>query len=118
MKMPKLSPTNSYIAGFVLSIILTIIPYMIVVKHILYDNKLIFAIIAYAILQLFVQLVFFLHLGQESKPRWRLISFIFMVFIILMIVIGSLWIMDNLNYHSMSPSETDKFLIKDEGYNR
>jgi cytochrome o ubiquinol oxidase subunit IV len=116
MKKYKISPTTSYVVGFIFSIILTLLPYQIVTKDLLSGNSLIFALLGYAVLQLFVQLVFFLHLGQEKRPRWKLISFIFTVFIVLMIVVGSIWIMSNLDYHSMPPDETDKTLIQDEGF--
>lgn len=114
MKNIKNSPTNSYIAGFVLSIILTVIPYYVVTEEKLFGNQLIIALLGYAVIQLFVQLYFFLHIGRESKPRWNLISLVGMACIILIIVVGSLWIMKNLNYHSMTPSETDQYLIQDE----
>ena len=49
--------------------------------------------------QFFTQLLFFLHLGRETKPRWKLLVFLFMTMIVAILVFGSLWIMYNLNYH-------------------
>jgi cytochrome o ubiquinol oxidase operon protein cyoD len=64
-----------------------------------------------------VQLVFFLHLGGEGKPRWRLTAFLFMLLVLVILVFGSLWIMYNLDYHmTMSPEELDSQIIEDEGY--
>ena len=57
------------------------------------------AIIFLAVVQLVVQLVFFLHLGRERQPRWNLLAFAFMAIVLLILVLGSLWIMNNLNYH-------------------
>ncbi|MCE2705921.1 MAG: cytochrome o ubiquinol oxidase subunit IV [Proteobacteria bacterium] len=91
--------TKSYIIGFILSIILTVIPYYLVVNHILASEMSYIVISVFAILQLLVQLVFFLHLGGESKPHWNLIAFVFTLFIIGILVTGSLWIMYNLNYN-------------------
>lgn len=116
MKNPKHPTLSSYVTGFVLSIILTIIPYIIVVNGYLSGNKQVVFLLGFAILQLIIQLYFFLHLGQESKPRFNLISLIFMVCIIMFIVVGSLWIMNNLDYHTMTPEQTNNSLLKDEGF--
>lgn len=50
---------------------------------------------------MFIQLFFFLHLGQESKPYWNSQLFLFMLTILVILVIGSLWIMHNLSYNVM-----------------
>ncbi len=110
--------SGSYITGYVLSIVFTIIPYTLVVNDVLTGWGLYLMLACFAIVQLFVQLVFFLHLGRESKPRWNLLVFLFAVLVVVILVFGSLWIMKNLNYHSMSPQATDKSIIKDEGIKR
>lgn len=104
---------KSYSIGFLYSIGLTIVAYDLVVGHFFSKTTTIVAILILAVLQLFVQLFFFLHLGKEAKPRWNTLAFIFMMVILLIVVVGSLWIMANLNYHSMTPQE----IIKDEGLN-
>lgn len=108
---------KNYIAGFAFSIVLTIIPYYLVTGDKLAGNKLIFALLGYAVLQLFVQLYYFLHLGEESRPRWNLMTFSFMITAILIIVLGSLWIMNNINYNTTkNPNQTENFIIHDEGF--
>jgi cytochrome o ubiquinol oxidase operon protein cyoD len=52
-----------------------------------------------------VQLRFFLHLGQEAKPRWETMIFYFMVLVLLIIALGSLWIMHDLEERVMSNME-------------
>jgi cytochrome o ubiquinol oxidase operon protein cyoD len=102
---------TAYTTGFILSIILTIGAYLAVTENLLSGNVLISAIIGLAILQLFVQMFFFLHLGRESKPKWNLVAFTFMVMVVLIIVVGSLWIMRNLDYHNhMTTSEQDSYM--------
>lgn len=108
---------TSYTCGFILSIILTLIPYLMVVKHTFTGNGLVAVLIIFAIAQLLVQLVFFLHLGRESKPKWNLLIFIFTVLIVLILVIGTLWIMQNLNYH-MAPTEVDQKIFENEAIPR
>jgi cytochrome o ubiquinol oxidase operon protein cyoD len=105
---------QSYSIGFLLSIICTIAAYELVVHHVLSGWSLIAAICLLAIVQLLVQLLFFLHLNKGSKPRWNLIVFSFMLILVGILVIGSLWIMANLNYN-MDPAQQEQFIIKDEG---
>lgn len=114
--------TVSYVSGFVLSLILTLTAYFVVMQHndssqprFSYQYIVTFILIL-ALVQLFVQLLFFLHLDRESKPRWNLMVASFAVTVVLILVLGSLWIMHNLDYHHMeSPAATDKAIIKDEG---
>lgn len=88
---------GSYIVGFILSIILTVIPYTLVVNHIVTGNNLIIAIVACAAIQLIVQLIYFLHLSFAPNQQWTLISFVFTFLILVILVVGSLWIMYHLN---------------------
>lgn len=112
------SSLKSYTTGFILSIILTLIPYLIVVEKLLAGALLIVTIILFAVVQLLVQAIFFLHLGQESKPRWNLMIFLFMLIIVGILVLGTLWIMYNLDYNMMSPMETNKFIEEEERISR
>ncbi|MEK7148739.1 MAG: cytochrome o ubiquinol oxidase subunit IV [Patescibacteria group bacterium] len=101
---------RSYVTGFVLSIILTLIPYFIVAKHMLGNQSLIWAVVLFAVAQLLAQVVFFLHLSKKSKPLWNMVVFAFTIFVVSFLVIGSLWIMYNLNYNmtDTSPSKTNE----------
>jgi cytochrome o ubiquinol oxidase operon protein cyoD len=90
-----------YIIGFILSLILTFLSYAIVVEELLVGWQLLGAVAFLAASQAIVQLILFLHLGSESKPRWNLLVFLFMVLVLLIIVLGSLWIMYNLDYRMM-----------------
>ncbi len=93
---------RSYLIGFALSIILTLIAYFFVVEHVFSNHIIDYVLAALCIVQVVIQLVFFLHLGNESKPYWNFIVFSFMLSVILILVIGSLWIMYNLNYRTMA----------------
>lgn len=107
---------KSYTAGFALSIILTLAPFYIVVNELVSGWTLVFGLFGFAIAQLLVQLQFFIHLGEESKPRWNLIMFLGMALILMIVVFGSLWIMNNLNYHMMPAGhEAEKQLLEEEG---
>ena len=87
--------------GFVASLLLTVAAYRIVTHNELSDFLLHLTIFTFAVFQALVQLLFFLHLGMESKPHWGMITFLFTVLIIVVVIGGSLWIMSNLNYDLM-----------------
>lgn len=99
-----------YFVGFILSIILTLAAYFLVVQSIFSGVALVIAITVLALVQLLVQLIFFLHLGRESKPRWNLMAFLFMILVVLIIGVGSIWIMYNLDYNMMPAHETDQHM--------
>lgn len=101
----------SYVVGFVLAVILTLLAYVIVVNHWLTGAALLAAIVGLAVVQLLVQLVFFLHLGRGGSARWNVTAFLFMLIILAVIAGGSLWIMYSLNYNmQMTPQEMDKYM--------
>ncbi|MCC2625002.1 MAG: cyoD [Burkholderiales bacterium] len=91
----------SYIVGFILSIVLTLIPYYLVVNHVLPTEMGYIAIAVLAVLQLLVQLIFFLHLSLAPEGRNTLLSFIFTVIVLFILVAGTLWIMYNMNVNMM-----------------
>lgn len=105
---------KSYVIGFILSLIFTFIPYYLVKYQILSGSSLLIMILGFAVLQLIVQVIFFLHLGRGPKPNWNLFFFIATVGIILVVVGGSIMIMSNL-YRNMTPLDQVSKLTNDEG---
>jgi cytochrome o ubiquinol oxidase operon protein cyoD len=91
---------KSYVIGFISSLFLTIASFLLVLIKPFSAQTLTYSIVALAIIQAMIQLKFFLHLGQEDK-RWESMIFYFMVLILLVIAVGSLWIMYDLNYRLM-----------------
>ncbi|MFF2890193.1 cytochrome o ubiquinol oxidase subunit IV [Paenibacillus sp. NPDC057967] len=82
-----------YTIGFVLSLVLTFIPIGVVLNGWLEGKASAIALMIAAVLQLAVQLLFFMHLREEKKPRYNLISLLFGLVILFVIVAGSMWIM-------------------------
>jgi cytochrome o ubiquinol oxidase operon protein cyoD len=109
--------TRSYVRGFLLSLVFTFIPYYLVTEHALSGNALVATILGFAVVQMIIQIVFFLHLGREPKPNWNLLFFISTVGIILVVVVGSLWIMHHLHYNMtpVTPEDASKKLVEGEG---
>lgn len=106
--------TRSYIVGFILSLVFTILPYHLVVNRILTGNTLLVAILGIAILQMFIQIFFFLHLGRGPKPFYNVVFFFATAGLIVLVVGASLFIMDNLHYN-MSPEEVVRKQAQEEG---
>ncbi len=108
---------KSYLIGFVLSIVLTSAAFFVVLRPGFFrlgSAGVVAAIITLALVQFFVQLTFFLHLGQESKPRWNLVVLLSTISIVLILVVGSLWIMNHLNYN-MTPGDMSSYMLNQEG---
>lgn len=110
----------SYAVGFILSVILTIIAYALVMNDDIvraWTAPLVAIVISVlASIQLVVQLLFFMHLSEEQRPRWKLMTFIFCFIILGIIVFGSLWIMFDLNDRMMmSPTDMIKYMNKQTG---
>lgn len=99
---------GKYIIGFVLSLFLTLVSYFLVMTS-QAGNKFVFvAILALAVTQMVVQLVFFLHLGEEATERQKNVSFIFMAGTLMIVLVGSIWALSNMNYNMMQMSPTQK----------
>ncbi len=92
---------KSYLTGFVLSIILTVIPFAMVMNGSATKTTLIAVLVICAVVQIAVHLIYFLHLDSSSEQRWNVVAFVFAVLIIAILVVGSLWIMWYLNYNLM-----------------
>ena len=101
-KDKNLKSLNSYVLGFLLSLILTLIAFFVVAKHSLPQVDLMATLMVLAVVQLFVQVVFFLRLNATPEGRWNLMPFLCAILIVLVLVFGSIWIMANLNYNMVN----------------
>lgn len=97
---------KSYATGFILSVVLTLISFYLVGTGAFPKPQLYIIVGVLALIQLFVQLVFFLHLSTHSKASWNLLSFLFSLMLVLIFVLGTLWIMyhlyENMGMNAMS----------------
>ena len=94
---------GSYSLGFILSVVLTAASFAtVMVTGVVPHHLLVPVLIVLAVVQMFVHVYFFLHLSAAPDQRWNVNAFAFAVMTVLILVIGSLWIM----YHvttNMSP---------------
>jgi cytochrome o ubiquinol oxidase operon protein cyoD len=109
---------RSYIIGFVSSLALTLTAYILAEAHLnhgaLTHRAILTVIAGLAVVQFIVQLLFFLHLGRERRPRWKFLVFWGMLLVVGILVIGSLWIMHSLNYR-MTPEQMLKYMNSQDG---
>lgn len=93
---------GSYIIGFVLAVVLTVASFAVVgCKMFSYWTTLVVLSIL-AIVQVVVHLVFFLHMNGSSKQRWILMTFAVAVAMVIIVVVGSLFVLWNTQAHMMS----------------
>lgn len=108
--------------GFALSLLTTLLAYELVQRYAgsgdlaISQGWLMAGIVALALAQLVIQLRFFLHVGDEAKPRWNTLALVFAAIVVVILVFGSIWIMQNLDYHMQMPTQTDAEIIQDEGF--
>jgi cytochrome o ubiquinol oxidase operon protein cyoD len=94
------------VLGLVFSVVLTAAAFRIVTHHHLANLALIATVVILGVIQAILQLIFFLHIGLESKPHWNLKLTLYMTMIIFILVGGSVWIMHHLGYNTMPPTDT------------
>lgn len=86
---------SAYAIGFVLSVILTVIPFGMVMSGNFSRQTALVTMLAMGVVQVVVHLVCFLHMNTSSEGRWNLLAFLFTVLIIIMLVGLAIWIMVN-----------------------
>lgn len=93
---------REYVVGFVLSVILTVIPFWLVMGDVLDSTGLaVFFIISLGAAQMIVHMVYFLHMNAKAEGGWLLLSLAFTVMLLFIAIAGSLWIMYHLNSNMM-----------------
>jgi cytochrome o ubiquinol oxidase subunit IV len=85
--------------GLFLSLLLTFMAYFLAISGSFSPKFLNSLILILAIFQAGTQLLIFSPVHREQKPHWYRITLLFMGVILLVIAIGSLWIMYHLNYN-------------------
>jgi cytochrome o ubiquinol oxidase operon protein cyoD len=96
---------KDYAIGFVLSVILTAAAFFVVMAHVMAPEPTILTIAALAAVQVMVHLVCFLHLSTASSQRWNVTAMAFAVVVVVILIVGSLWIMHNMADHMMGADD-------------
>jgi len=92
---------TGYGTGFVLSIILTAIPFALVMTAALSTVSTVVAVFLTAAIQILVHLHYFLHMDRSSEQRWNIMTFAFTAVVMGIFIGGSMWIMFDLHMRMM-----------------
>ena len=99
---------GSYMIGFGLSVFLTAIPFWLVMTG-FFANPQTTAIIimAFAVVQIVVHMIYFLHMNTRSEGGWSMMALIFTLVLVVITLSGSMWVMYHLNHNMMPMSVGD-----------
>lgn len=93
---------KSYLVGFALSAVLTFIPFWLVMARPIGDPTAIsILVILFAVAQILVHTICFLHVNTTGEGGWTLLAYVFTAVLLVITIAGSLWIMYHLNTNMM-----------------
>ncbi|MFT3812038.1 MAG: cytochrome o ubiquinol oxidase subunit IV [Acidovorax sp.] len=96
------SSFSGYMVGFVLSIILTAIPFWLVMNKVIADRTTAVLVLgAFAVVQILVHMVCFLHMNGKLEGGWTMLSTLFSVIFVAIVISGTLWVMFHMNANMM-----------------
>lgn len=103
---------KGYVTGFVLSVVLTAIPFWLVMAGGPMGQAKVFdrpgataaILLGFAAVQIVVHMVYFLHMNAKSEGGWSLLALIFTIVLVIIALSGSLWVMYHLNTNMMPSS--------------
>ncbi len=104
---------RGYLIGFFLAVNLTIVPFWLVMARPLdgvFDSHIPVAIIlvVFAILQIIVHMVYFLHMHPRSEGGWTLMALFFTLILVIIVMSGSMWVMYHLHSNMMPSHDMSK----------
>jgi cytochrome o ubiquinol oxidase operon protein cyoD len=92
---------KGYLTGFVLSVILTAIPFWLVMAKVLPASATVPIILAFAGVQVLVHMVYFLHMNTKVEGGWSFLALLFTLIVVVIMLAGSVWVMYNMNTNMM-----------------
>lgn len=93
---------KEYNTGFILSVILTAIPFGLVMSGAI-ENPDVAAMVVmgFGAVQIIVHMVYFLHMNRKAQGGWTFLALVFTAILLAITLVGSLWVMYHLNYNLM-----------------
>jgi cytochrome o ubiquinol oxidase operon protein cyoD len=96
------STLKGYLIGFGLSVVLTAIPFWLVMGHVLPTPLMTAtAVMGLAAIQVVVHMIYFLHMNTRSEGGWTILALIFTLVLVVIMLSGSLWVMYHMNTNMM-----------------
>ncbi len=94
---------KSYAIGFLLSVVLTAIPFWLVMAKVIDSSATAgLVLLGFAAVQIVVHMVYFLHMNSKSEGGWSMLALLFTIMLVVIMLAGSIWVMYHLN-HNMMP---------------
>jgi cytochrome o ubiquinol oxidase operon protein cyoD len=90
-----------YLLGLLLAVGLTVASFWVAGSNLVWGPGIPAALIALAVAQIGVHLVFFLHITSGPENTNNTLALAFGVMIVVLVVAGSMWIMAHLNHNVM-----------------
>lgn len=90
---------KGYLLGLLLATALTVASFWAVGTDLIYGPGIPIAIITFAVGQIGIHLVFFLHITTDPDNTNNVLALAFGILIVCLVVFGSVWIMSHLNYN-------------------
>jgi len=93
---------RGYLTGFVLSVVLTVIPFWLVMGNVLSNSGLTaLVILLIGAVQMVVHMVYFLHMSPGAEGGWNMLALLFTIIVVVIALAGSLWVMYHLDANMM-----------------
>ena len=106
---------GDYVKGFILAVILTAIPFYLVMNGIITDRATAVGVLGlFAIIQVLVHMVYFLHMNGKIQGGWTMLSTIFTIVFLAVTIIGTLWVMFHMNANMM-PAHANPMAAQHQG---
>ena len=100
------STFRGYMIGFILSVILTVIPFWLVMAKVISDPQVTVALIMIlGAIQIIVHMIYFLHMDTKSEGGWNIMALIFTIVLVVICLAGSIWVMYHLNANMMPSAD-------------
>lgn len=97
---------KGYAIGFVLSVILTVIPFWLVLGGVLSTPAATaIAVMVLGAVQIVVHMIYFLHMNTKAEGGWTAMSLIFTLIVVFIMLVCSLSVMHHLNTNMMPTME-------------
>ncbi|WP_297801809.1 cytochrome o ubiquinol oxidase subunit IV [uncultured Brevundimonas sp.] len=100
---------RDYLIGFIASVVLTAIPFALVMTGVLPPQTTALTIVAFAAVQMVVHMIYFLHLHPKSEGGWNMLAIIFTIVVVAIAVGGSIWVMWHMNTNMMPVHQMPSF---------
>ncbi|WBU57292.1 cytochrome o ubiquinol oxidase subunit IV [Paracoccus sediminicola] len=99
---------RDYVTGFILAVILTVIPFAVVMSGGAGSTQTTAIIILVcAVAQMVVHMIYFLHMSPKAENGWTLVSLVFTIILLIIAVVGTVWVMYNMDANMMPGMGTD-----------